>query len=26
LGSLIKNEIHALSMKTYSADEWKQQC
>jgi len=25
LGSLIKNEIHALSMKTYSADEWKQQ-
>ena len=26
LGSLIKNEIHALSIKTYSADEWKQQC
>ena len=25
LGSLIKNEIHALSMKTYSAEEWKQQ-
>jgi len=23
---LIKNEIHALSMKTYSAEEWKQQC
>ena len=26
LRNLIKNEIHALSMKTYSAEEWKQQC
>ena len=24
LGSMIKNEIHALSMKTYTQDEWKE--